>query len=53
MILLNEFVPEHWARRVHAGVGIDRSVTLDRQLSKAKRMLRFVQRTHREFPYAG
>lgn len=36
MILLNEFLPERWARRVMAGVQEDRAVVLKTQLDKAR-----------------
>jgi hypothetical protein len=39
MILLNEFLPERWARRVIAGRGGERSAILQTQLGKARRML--------------
>jgi len=40
MILLNEFLPDRWARRVVAGRGGDRSVILQAQLGKARNMLK-------------
>lgn len=40
MILLNEFLPERWARRVLAGRNGDRPAILRAQLDKARRMLR-------------
>jgi len=40
MILLNEFLPERWARRVMAGTRGDRSAILRAQLDKARRMVR-------------
>jgi hypothetical protein len=39
LILLNEFLPERWARRVFAGVAEDRAVAEAKQLDKARRML--------------
>jgi hypothetical protein len=39
MILLNEFLPERWARRVLAGSAGERSEILTLQLQKARRML--------------
>ena len=39
MILLNEFLPERWQRRVLAGYRGDRSVMLRTQLQKAQAML--------------
>jgi hypothetical protein len=40
MILLNEFLPERWMRRVLAGRHGDRPAILQTQLDKARRMLR-------------
>ncbi len=40
VILLNEFLPERWARRVMAGGSGDRSAILRAQLDKARRMVR-------------
>jgi len=39
MILLNEFIPERWARRVVAGRGGVRAAILQAQLGKARNML--------------
>jgi hypothetical protein len=39
MIMLNEFLPERWQRRVLAGQGGDRSSVLESQLGKARAML--------------
>jgi hypothetical protein len=39
LILLNEFLPERWARRVLAGVTEERSTAEARQLAKARDML--------------
>jgi hypothetical protein len=39
LILLNEFLPERWARRVLAGAADDRAVAQARQLAKARDML--------------
>jgi hypothetical protein len=39
LILLNEFLPERWARRVLAGVADDRETVEARQLEKARLML--------------
>jgi hypothetical protein len=36
MILLNEFLPERWFRRIYAGEKADRAEVLDRQLGKAR-----------------
>jgi hypothetical protein len=38
MILLNEFMPERWTRRVMAGANADRSTILKTQLEKARTM---------------
>lgn len=43
MILLNEFLPERWARRVMAGARGDRSVILEAQLAKARAMVTRVE----------
>ncbi len=42
MILLNEFLPERWARRAYAGAHADRERAQLRQLDKARAMLRKV-----------
>jgi len=39
LILLNEFLPERWARRMLAGAADDRIVAQTRQLAKARDML--------------
>jgi hypothetical protein len=39
MILLNEFLPERWARRILAGVEGEREQALNRQLAKARAMI--------------
>jgi len=39
MILLNEFLPERWARRIMAGAGADRDAILQAQLNKARAMI--------------
>ena len=39
LILLNEFLPERWARRVLAGADDDRAAAEARQLAKARAML--------------
>jgi hypothetical protein len=43
MILLNEFLPERWARRVMAGARGDRNVILEAQLVKARAMVARVE----------
>jgi len=42
LILLNEFLPERWFRRVYADAGRDRETAQARQLDKAEDMLRRV-----------
>ncbi len=42
LILLNEFLPERWFRRVYADGGRDREAAQTRQLDKAEAMLRQV-----------
>src|SRR5262249_17269562 len=39
LILLNEFLPERWANRVHAGVALDWAAAKRRQLARATEML--------------
>lgn len=43
MILLNEFLPDRWARRVAAGVQAEHRDVLERQLEKARAMLARVE----------
>jgi hypothetical protein len=43
MILLNEFLPERWARRVMAGARGDRDAILKAQLGKARAMVTWVE----------
>jgi hypothetical protein len=43
MILLNEYLPERWARRVMAGAGDDRATIMNRQLAKARIMVKRAQ----------
>ena len=38
-IILNEFLPERWERRVLAGGTVDKALILSRQLDKARRLL--------------
>ena len=52
MIVLNEFLPERWARRAFAGA-IDRTAEQSRQLAKARRMLRDLKNESLEFPLDG
>jgi hypothetical protein len=51
LILLNEFLPERWARRVQAGVGLDRNTVFCQQLAKAEAMSMAVTRGIAGFPY--
>ncbi|MBT3703076.1 MAG: hypothetical protein HOG12_16235 [Alphaproteobacteria bacterium] len=43
LIILNEFLPDFWARRVAAAGTLDASVVRSRQLQKARRMLAHVE----------
>jgi hypothetical protein len=43
LIILNEFLPDFWARRVAAAGALDASVVRSRQLQKARRMLAHVE----------
>jgi len=43
LIILNEFLPDFWARRVAAAGTLDAGVVRDRQLQKARRMLAQVE----------
>jgi hypothetical protein len=43
LIILNEFLPDFWARRVAAAGTLDAGVVRDRQLQKARRMLAHVE----------
>lgn len=38
LILLNEFLPDSWARRIRPGISEDRRTVLSRQLEKAERL---------------
>lgn len=52
MILLNEFVPEHFARRGFARAGsVDKKNLQAEQLAKAQHMLQHVMRNYERFPY--
>ena len=53
VILLNEFLPERWARRAHAGSALDWSAAKRRQLERAEQLLDRVAQTYRDFPYGG
>lgn len=50
-ILLNEFVPEHLARRRFAGETRPEETVLAEQLDKVRRMCDLVEQTDMEFPY--
>lgn len=50
-ILLNEFIPEHLARRRFAGENRDESAILSEQLPKARRMYERIADTYEDFPY--
>jgi len=52
LILLNEFLPERWANRVHAGIAADWQAAKERQLGLATSLLRSVEMTEGGFPYA-
>lgn len=49
LILLNEFLPERWARRAFAGKA-GRAAALDRQLAKAEAMLALARRQNGGLP---
>ncbi len=51
LILLNEFLPERWARRVEAGAVADRATALAGQLAKATALLEIARASLRRFPY--
>ena len=51
LILLNEFLPERWADRVHAGVELDWATAKERQLGRATDLLERVQSNGGGFPY--
>jgi hypothetical protein len=46
LILLNEFLPERWARRVMAGGRDDQKAEQDRQLKKAASLLDWIEGLH-------
>jgi hypothetical protein len=50
-ILLNEFLPERWARRVHAGEEGDWTALKRRQLDRAREWAQSLAATFRRFPY--
>jgi hypothetical protein len=51
MILLNEFLPERWAHRVHADGGRDWLQVKRRQLERARALLDSVHDNRSRFPY--
>jgi hypothetical protein len=51
LIILNEFLPERWSRRVFAGAG-DRTEAEQRQLTKAQRLLEAMQVSNGDFLFA-
>jgi hypothetical protein len=51
LILLNEFLPERWANRVHAGVAPDWAAAKRRQLARADELLQSVAANDGKFPY--
>jgi hypothetical protein len=53
LILLNEFLPDRWARRVAAGAVTDRDTVLSRQLAKAQALLDTAKRGIAAFPWGG
>ena len=53
LILLNEFLPERWANRVHAGIELDWSRAKEGQLALANDLLRSVQSNHGSYPYGN
>ena len=46
LILLNEFLPDCWARRARPGLSEDRSAVLSRQLDKAERLYQRIVTRH-------
>jgi hypothetical protein len=52
LILLNEFLPERWATRVHAGAELEWQQAKQRQLQRAGHLLESIEATGGEFPYA-
>ena len=51
MILLNEFLPERWNDRVHAGAGSDWETAKRRQLDRAVEWVQSLRPNFRCFPY--
>lgn len=52
-IVLNEFIPEHLARRRFAGDLRDEEALLAGQLDKARRIYARIAGTYKDFPYSG
>ncbi len=53
LILLNEFLPERWARRIQAGVTLDRATVIGRQATKARATLEMAKDSMVKFPYGN
>ena len=51
LILLNEFIPEHFQRRTFAGSNLKKSDLLATQLSKSVHMLHTIRSEYEQFPY--
>ena len=51
MILLNEFLPERWTDRVHAGVQSDWETAKRRQLDRSREWVQSLASNFRWFPY--
>jgi hypothetical protein len=51
LILLNEFLPERWAYRAHAGAGLDWGKAKERQLGRASDLLASIKSNGGGFPY--
>lgn len=51
LILLNAFLPERWRRQAFANEAQGREAVQDRQLAKARAMLKHISRNVTEFPY--
>jgi hypothetical protein len=51
MILLNEFLPERWAYRLHAGTQSDWDVAKRRQLARADEWVQGLRANFQRFPY--
>jgi hypothetical protein len=52
LILLNEFLPERWEYRVHAGADEDWSAAKRRQLDRVNEWVQSLEQNYRRFPYA-